>query len=63
MKMTPGRIARMKAEYDSIVDALKKTNFNQGKAAELLGVSRRTIYNKIRKYKQLSGVGETEKSS
>jgi DNA-binding NtrC family response regulator len=37
-------------ERNLILEALKKTNFNKKKSAELLNVSRRTLYNKIEKY-------------
>jgi two-component system response regulator HydG len=37
-------------EYQIILKALEKTNFNKSKAAELLGVSRQTIHDKIKKY-------------
>ncbi|WP_350289848.1 sigma-54 dependent transcriptional regulator [uncultured Croceitalea sp.] len=37
-------------EKEQIVKALKKTNFNKSKAAQLLQVTRKTLYNKIRHY-------------
>jgi two-component system, NtrC family, response regulator HydG len=37
-------------EYEIILKALEKTNFNKTKAAELLGVTRQTIHEKIKKY-------------
>ena len=37
-------------EKQMIIDALSKTNQNRTKAAELLGVSRRTLQNKIKEY-------------
>lgn len=42
-----------KAEFekDRIIKALKKTNFNKSKAAKLLQVTRKTLYNKINHYK------------
>ncbi|MCL4116116.1 UNVERIFIED_CONTAM: hypothetical protein GTU68_047797 [Idotea baltica] len=42
-----------KAEFekDRILKALKKTNFNKSKAAKLLQVTRKTLYNKINHYK------------
>lgn len=61
MKMTPARMARMKAEYDFIVETLKKTNFSKCKAADLLGVDRKTIYNKLKRYKHFAGIDEVEK--
>ena len=37
-------------EKNAILDALNKTNGNQTKASQLLGISRRTLINKIKKY-------------
>jgi len=37
-------------EKQMIVDALNKTNQNRTRAAELLGISRRTLQNKIKEY-------------
>ncbi len=41
-----------KAEYEKeqILKALKQTNFNKSKAAKLLQVTRKTLYNKINQY-------------
>jgi two-component system response regulator HydG len=39
-----------KAEYDAILNALVMVNFNKSKAAELLNIDRKTLYNKIRTY-------------
>ena len=39
-----------KAEYDAIMKVLKDVNFNKTKAAEILNVDRKTLYNKIRTY-------------
>lgn len=41
-----------KSEYekDQIIKALKKTNFNKSKAAKLLQVTRKTLYNRINHY-------------
>jgi len=38
-------------EKEQILKALKKTNFNKSKAAKLLQVTRKTLYNKINHYK------------
>jgi len=38
------------SEKQMIVDALNKTNQNRTRAAELLGISRRTLQNKIKEY-------------
>ncbi len=38
------------SEYKTILQALEKTHWNKTNAANLLGMSRRTIYNKIKEY-------------
>lgn len=43
--------AAMEAEYEIILTALSKSNFNKTKAAELLGVNRKTLYNKMKQMK------------
>lgn len=50
--MTPLDKAAIIAEYDLIVEALKKTSFHKGDAAKLLGIDRKTLSNKLRLYKQ-----------
>ena len=39
-----------KAEYEAIMQVLKEVNFNKTKAAIILNVDRKTLYNKIRNY-------------
>jgi two-component system, NtrC family, response regulator HydG len=41
-----------RAEYDAIMEVLKKVNFNKTKAAEILKIDRKTLYNKIRNYEE-----------
>ncbi|HRH67318.1 MAG TPA: sigma-54 dependent transcriptional regulator [Bacteroidia bacterium] len=43
--------AAMKAEYETILETLKKVNFNKSKAAELLKIDRKTLYNKMKMYR------------
>jgi two-component system response regulator HydG len=50
MKLTPYQMAVLETEYQLITEALKKTKFNKGQAAKLLGIDRKTMYNKINKY-------------
>ena len=40
--------AAMDAEHEMIMEALVKTNFNKSKAAEMLGIDRKTLYNKMK---------------
>ncbi|KAI9432813.1 two component, sigma54 specific, transcriptional regulator, Fis family [Russula earlei] len=41
------------AEFNLIVEALKKVNYNKSKAAKILDVDRKTLYNKMKEYKLL----------
>lgn len=43
--------AASRAEYETIMAALQKVNFNKKKAAEVLNIDRKTLYNKIREFK------------
>jgi two-component system, NtrC family, response regulator HydG len=40
--------AAMEAEYDTILSVLKEVKFNKTKAAELLNIDRKTLYNKMK---------------
>ncbi|MBC8034636.1 MAG: sigma-54-dependent Fis family transcriptional regulator [Chitinophagaceae bacterium] len=40
--------AATQAEYETIMNVLKQVNFNKTKAAELLKIDRKTLYNKLR---------------
>lgn len=44
------KAANMDAEYEVILDALKQSNFNKSKAAKLLNIDRKTLYNKMKQY-------------
>jgi len=49
------KTASIDAEYELIVEALKKSNFNKSKAAKLLNVDRKTLYNKMKLHNENNG--------
>ena len=49
-KVAPDNFSKDAYEKDQIIKALKETNFNKSKAAQLLKVTRKTLYNKINQY-------------
>lgn len=46
--------ANLDAEYEVILNALKQVNFNKSKAAKLLNVDRKTLYNKMKQFKEFN---------
>ena len=42
--------AASKAEYETIMAVLQQVNFNKKKAAEVLKIDRKTLYNKIKNF-------------
>lgn len=44
--------ASSKAEYEAIMQVLKEVNFNKTRAAEILRIDRKTLYNKIKNYEE-----------
>ena len=40
--------AALEAEYDTIIKVLREVNFNKTKAAEILNIDRKTLYNKMK---------------
>jgi two-component system response regulator HydG len=52
--------AASKAEYETIMNVLRDVNFNKSKAAEILKIDRKTLYNKIKTFEdmQSQGVGK-----
>lgn len=53
MASSPLKYATILAEYQVILETLQKTDFNKSKAAEVLGIDRSSLNNKIKKYKAL----------
>lgn len=45
------------AEYKKILQVLEEVRFNKSRAAEVLGIDRKTLYNKLDKYKELQANG------
>ena len=46
--------AASQAEYETIMAVLQKVNFNKKKAAEMLNIDRKTLYNKIKHFQEES---------
>jgi two-component system response regulator HydG len=46
--------ASIDAEFETIMEALKKVNFNKSKAAQLLNIDRKTLYNKMKEYQLIN---------
>lgn len=44
-----------RAEYEMIMQVLREVNFNKTRAAELLKIDRKTLYNKIKSYEDIQG--------
>jgi two-component system response regulator HydG len=41
----------LNAEYEKIIEVLKQVNYNKSKAAKMLEIDRKTLYNKLKQYK------------
>lgn len=50
VKTNSGNLSKAEFEKDQILKALKRTNYNKSKAAKLLQVTRKTLYNRINHY-------------
>jgi two-component system response regulator HydG len=48
--MSDLKTAALRAEYERIVEVLRKVNYNKSTAAALLNIDRKTIYNKMRAF-------------
>lgn len=49
------RSAAFMAEYQIILNTLQKVNFNKSRAAQLLNIDRKTLYNKLKHYEMMQG--------
>ena len=63
MSLKPLSEAALTAEYEIIVDALKKSRFNKRKAAELLQIDPKTLYNRLAEYYRMIDSKESKKES
>ncbi len=45
------KAAAIEAEQETIMQVLKQVNFNKTKAAALLNIDRKTLYNKMKNFK------------
>lgn len=52
------KTAAIDAEYQLIYETLKKVNYNKTKAAKLLNVDRKTLYNKMKQYNLIHDMKE-----
>ncbi len=50
--------AASQAEYEMIMNVLKQVKFNKTKAAVVLKIDRKTLYNKIRHYEESNSIKE-----
>lgn len=50
--------AAAQAEYETIMNVLKQVKFNKTKAAEVLKIDRKTLYNKMRNHEEINSVKE-----
>ena len=48
------KIVSLNAEYNMILEALKQANYNKSKAARILSIDRKTLYNKMKEHKLLT---------
>lgn len=63
MSLTPLSEAALIAEYEIIVEALKKTRFNKRKAAEILKIDPKTLYNRLAEYYRMMDLKQSMKES
>jgi len=59
-KPTDLKDAATQAEYETIMNVLKEVKFNKTKAAEVLKIDRKTLYNKIRNFEEANSLKEAQ---
>lgn len=60
-KRKPVDLTALKVEYDTYIQVLIQADFNRTKAAKILNIDRRTLYNKFLKFKE-AGLHSTQES-
>lgn len=63
MSLTPLSEAALIAEYEIIVEALKKNKFNKRKAAQELKIDPKTLYNRLNEYYRMMAQKEANQES
>lgn len=63
MSLKPLSEAALTAEYEIIVNALIKARFNKRKAAEILQIDPKTLYNRLGEYYRMMDSKEAQKES
>jgi two-component system response regulator HydG len=63
MSLKPLSEAALTAEFEIIVEALKKSKFNKRKAAEYLQIDPKTLYNRLGEYYRMMSQKEADKES
>jgi two-component system response regulator HydG len=63
MSVKPLSEAALAAEYEIIVDALKLARFNKRKAAEILQIDPKTLYNRLAEYYRMMDSKQPQKES
>jgi len=48
-KLNPRKMAKIQKEYNEAIDALIRSNFHRDKAADLLHITRRTLYSRLKR--------------
>lgn len=63
MSLTPLSEAALVAEYEIIVEALKRNRFNKRKAAKELQIDPKTLYNRLNEYYRMIDQKQVSKES